>query len=74
MVEYFFTKYGQETLRALIEEMGVSESMVQQELTIFLGPLLGHAERTGALERVIRVRLQAFYESASAKAVLSAVP
>jgi hypothetical protein len=74
MVDHFFAKYGQETLRAVIEEMGVSESMVRQELTNFLGPLLGHAERTGALERVIRAKLQRFYDSASAKAVFSAEP
>lgn len=72
LVDYFFVKYGQETLRALIDEMGVTEAMVRQELTIFLEPLLNHASRTGVLERTIRSRLQAFYESADAKAVFSA--
>jgi hypothetical protein len=74
LVDHFFAKYGQETLLVLIGEMGVSESMVKQELTILFGPILAHAERTGALERLVRARLQAFYESASAKAVLSAAP
>jgi hypothetical protein len=70
LVDYFFLKYGQETLLALIEDMGVTEAMVREELRVFLGPMLEHAAGSGALERLIRSGLQPFYGSASAKAVL----
>jgi hypothetical protein len=70
VVDHFFAKYGQESLYALIEDMGVTEAMVSAELHLLLGPMLDHAARSGALERLIRARLEAFYASASARAVL----
>jgi hypothetical protein len=70
LVGHFFSKYGQETLYALIEDMGVTEAMVSGELRMLLGPILDHAARTGSLERLIRARLEAFYASPTARAVL----
>jgi hypothetical protein len=71
LVDYFFTKYGQETLLALIDDMGVSEAMVRDEILVFLGPILEHASRTGALEQHVRARLAAFYRSPAARAALA---
>jgi hypothetical protein len=70
IVDHFFAKYGQESLFALIEDMGVTETMVSAELHMLLRPMLDHAARTDSLERLIRARLEAFYASAGARAVL----
>lgn len=70
LIDHFFTKYGQETLTMLIEDMGVDEQMVIDELCGFLGPLVDQAVKTGWLEQQIRARLEAFYRSAAARAAL----
>jgi hypothetical protein len=71
MVEYFFRKYGAETAASLIEDMGVSELMVSEELSGFLLPVLVRAAQSGALEQLIRARLTVFYESPAALTALS---
>ena len=70
MVEHFFDKYGQESLASVIDDMGVTEQMVAAELIGFVQPLFQRAEQTGALERLLRARLSAFYGSAAAQAAL----
>lgn len=70
MVAHFFDKYGRESLASVIDDMGVTEQMVSQELIGFLRPLLSHAAESGALERALRARLGAFYGSAAARAAL----
>jgi hypothetical protein len=67
-----FEKYGEESLAALILDMGVTEEMVASELRTFLGPLLEHAFRTGFLEQQLRALLAPFYRSPEALAVLTA--
>jgi hypothetical protein len=70
MVEYFFQKYGQQTLALLVDDMGVSEAMVSAELVDFLQPVLEHAARSGVLEQALRERLSIFYGSDAARAAL----
>lgn len=65
MVEHFFRKYGQQTVLALVDDMGVSEAMVAHELHALLGPILRQAARTGELERLIREQLATFYRSSA---------
>lgn len=72
LVDHFFTKYGQESLAALIEDMGVTEQIVVHELITFLGPMVEHAAQTGALEARIRAQLASFYRSPAARAALEA--
>lgn len=72
LVDFFFKKYGQSTLLALIEDMGVVEAMVREEVLSFLPPLFEDAARSGALERHIRSRLEGFYASPEALAALGA--
>jgi hypothetical protein len=67
---YFFQKYGQVTLLALIDDMGVTEAMVTQEVASLLRPILDHAIQSGALERALRRELEAFYRSDAARAAL----
>jgi hypothetical protein len=72
LVDYFFGKYGQETLLGLIEDMGVNERMVCDEVVGLLRPMFEHAVHSGALEHYIRARLERFYRSEAAVAALMA--
>lgn len=70
LVDFFFRKYGQGTLLALVEDMGVSEGMVAEQVVSTLEPILEHAVGSGALERHLRGRLLEFYRSPAAAAAL----
>lgn len=70
MVDHFFTKYGDGTLSSLIDDMGVSQAMVSEELIGFLQPMVKHALQTGALEQWLRAKLSDFYGSDAALAAL----
>lgn len=74
VVERLFEKYGNESVFSVIEDMGVTEEMLARELRGFLPTLLEVARRTGFLERVLRRRLAAFYESPAAREILDADP
>jgi len=74
VVDAFFAKYGSESVQALLEDMGVTESMVVDELRILFAPVLALAERTGLRERQIRQRLLRFYESEGLQALLPLQP
>ncbi|HKP62730.1 MAG TPA: hypothetical protein VJV78_38605 [Polyangiales bacterium] len=70
LVDHFFAKYGLVTLLELIEDMGVSEAMVCEEVLVLLRPMIEHAAESGALERDIRRNLESFYRSEAARAAL----
>jgi hypothetical protein len=70
MVDHFFAKYGPLSLAELLEDMGVSEAMVLQELGIFLIPLLDQAAGSGFLEQQVRASLGEFYRSPAIEALL----
>jgi hypothetical protein len=74
MVDHFFVKYGQQSLLELIEDMGVTEAMVAQELGVFLVPLVDEAARSGFLEQQIRASLATFYRSPAVEAMLRNKP
>ncbi|MFT3928033.1 MAG: hypothetical protein QM778_36230 [Myxococcales bacterium] len=63
LVGLFFDKYGEGSVLALIEDMGVTEQMVKSELETFLGPLLAKADDTGFMEERVRAVLAPFYRS-----------
>ena len=72
LIDFFFAKYGQSTALALVEDMGVTETMVQTEVLTFLLPLFEVASQSGALEAHIRSRLESFYRSSEASSALRA--
>lgn len=71
VIDHFFQKYERATLLALIDDMGVDEALIAEAVIDLLQPLLDHAARSGALERGIRARLESFYGSEAAAAVLA---
>jgi hypothetical protein len=71
VVNEWFRKYGGDSLHAVVQDMGITERMVSDELRIFLGPIVDHAFRTGALAQQIRAHLEPFYRSAAAESVFA---
>jgi hypothetical protein len=71
VVEQIFVKYGDEAVAQVIDDMGVTERMVSDELITFLGPMLAHAHDTGFLERQVRAALEPFYRSSAVSALLA---
>jgi hypothetical protein len=71
MVDYFFTKYGEQTLAELVEDMGVGEQLVANELAALFGPLVEHALHSGVVEAQIRAQLRPFYDSKACADLLS---
>jgi hypothetical protein len=71
VVARLFAKYGEEPLASVIADMGVDQAMVSRELHIVLAPILKEAARTGFLEQQIRARLEPFYRSTAAAAILN---
>lgn len=71
LVSKFFEKYGQESVAAWIDDMGITEQMVAQELTTFLVPLFDHAQKTGFLEQIVRTQLEPFYRSEACATLLA---
>jgi hypothetical protein len=70
VVDAFFDKYGSESVRALLEDMGVTSAMVVHEVRTLFEPMLGLAARTGLREAQIRQRLARFYQSDLARSLL----
>jgi hypothetical protein len=71
VVDQLFETYGSETVSTLIEDMGVTESMVAHELRTFAAPLLEQASKSGFLEERVRAVLEPFYRSEAVRLVLS---
>lgn len=72
LVDHFFTKYADDSVLDLLNELGVDAAMVSDELKGFLPPLLERARASGLLERRIRAHLEPFYRSDAAAAILAA--
>lgn len=70
LVKYFFKKYGNKELDVLIEDVGVTREMVIGELCEIIAPGIEKALSTGYLEERIRARLESFYLSPQAAALI----
>jgi hypothetical protein len=70
VVDRIFEKYGGESIRSVILDMGVTEQMIAHELTTFLRPFFAEARRSSFLEAQIRSRLEPFYRSSVVADVL----
>ncbi|MCU0691719.1 MAG: hypothetical protein MUF54_09985, partial [Polyangiaceae bacterium] len=74
VVERFFEKYEDQSVRSLIEDMGVTAEMVSVDLRAVVAPLVARALETGYLAERIRARLEPFYGSDQAATILSERP
>lgn len=62
-VEFFFDKYGEETLQTLLDEIGVSREMVIEEISNYAPHLANLMIAQGLAESFIRRHLKRFYHS-----------
>lgn len=70
LVKYFFKKYGNRELDLLLEDIGVTREMVIHELIEVISPGIEKALSIGYLEERIRARLESFYLSETAAALV----
>lgn len=73
VVSYLFDKYGPEPIGRLLEDVGVSEKMVVDELNAFALPLLQTLKQEGYLEAMLRRRLTPFYQSEAVEKLLGSL-
>jgi hypothetical protein len=74
LVGHFFTKYENDSISSVLDDIGVTEAMVIGELQGTLPALIAPARETGFLKRRIRAHLESFYHSDAATAILASVP
>jgi hypothetical protein len=70
VVHRLFDKYGSESVRSVVSDMGISPAMIENELLSFVPRVVDHARRTGFLEAQLRAYLEPFYRSAEVADVL----
>lgn len=72
LVRHFFEKYGDTELSRVAADFGVTEKQVVDELVQVLGRGIDKAAASGFLEQRIRARLEDFYRSPRAAALIAA--
>jgi hypothetical protein len=73
LVHFFFEKYGDRELELIIEDVGVTEKMVVNELTQSLSHAIEKALSIGYLEERIRARLENFYSAPQTAELLASL-
>jgi len=63
LVSYFFEKYGDHEIDIIIEDVGVDEEMVINDIIQLISPAIETALDIGYIEERIRYRLESFYFS-----------
>lgn len=69
-VDAFFDKYGDSSLRNLVDEMGVTREIIIRDALRFAPPILAMLKKKKLLEPAIRRNLQGFYKSAAVARIL----
>ena len=70
-VEFFFEKYGDQSLQALLEDIGVSREMILDELDNYIPELALLVVKEGVAESFLRRNLQRFYSSKKVQDLLA---
>jgi hypothetical protein len=69
-VDFFFDKYGEFTLRDLLDDMGISREDLVEEALRFAPRVIDVLDGTGLLDEVLRRRLEPFFLSDAVLAML----
>ena len=69
-VEFFFNKYGEDSLQAILSELGITEEMIISEIENYAGDLADLMKQHGIAEAIIRRHLQRFYFNESTLAIV----
>ena len=69
-VDFFFDKYAESTLLDLLQEFGISRADLSEEARRFGPPIIAVLRENGMLAAFLRRRLEPFFASAEARALL----
>jgi hypothetical protein len=67
----FFAHYGEHTVAALLDELGVNASRLTDEIVTHAPSVLAAARRDGVLAAKIRAQLEPFYASDAVARILA---
>lgn len=70
-IDSFFDKYGDSTLREVLDEMGITPEIALRDANRFAPPVLAMLKRKKLLEPYIRRHLAGFYESSAVATILA---
>lgn len=70
-VDFFFEKYGDQTLQDLLDDIGISHEMIADELDNYLPDLATLVIKEGLAEGFLRRNLQRFYSSKKVQDLLA---
>lgn len=70
IVDVVFEQYGGRTLSALLPEVGLTPELITAHLQTIAVPVIEAARASGAVERLLRSRLEPFFASATVSAIL----
>lgn len=73
-VDSFFEKYGETSLRELVDEMGVTKDIMMSEAMRYVPQIVRMLKHKNMLEPLLRRNLEAFYQSTAVTAILAAEP
>ena len=73
-VDFFFAKYGEDSLQKIISEMGVTYEMIESEILNYSSDIASVALNQGIAQTMLRRRLERFYFSAETLALLEDTP
>ena len=72
LIAHMYELYGNEPVSVLLDDLGITRSMVSKELLAFAPPLLKRLRASGYLSELLRRRLAPFYESEAVTKTLGA--
>ncbi|MGH8516209.1 MAG: hypothetical protein ACREUE_01995 [Panacagrimonas sp.] len=70
-IDTFFDKYGDQSLAALLEDLGVDRALMRSEALRFGPHVIGELHAAGRLEPAVRRLLEPFYRSGAVEKVLA---
>jgi hypothetical protein len=73
-VDVFFDEYGEVSLSALLDDLGVTPANIVEDLQALIPRLVAVAQRDGQLEAQVRKRLEPFFRSDEVRALLGSTP
>ncbi|HEX6591392.1 MAG TPA: hypothetical protein VF050_05290, partial [Moraxellaceae bacterium] len=71
-IDCFFDKYGDSSLREILDEMGITREIAIRDAMRFAPPVLATLKKKKLLEPVIRRNLEGFYQTSAVTKILAA--
>lgn len=69
-IDCFFDKYGESSLREILDEMGITREIAIRDAMRFAPPVLAMLKKKNLLEPILRRNLEGFYQSKAVTTIL----